>query len=126
LRQLILRDGIRDSASGLLVMTREMADALPLQFAGIHRFLPCYGKIAGYNVLQLPVTHYSRIAGKSKYGFGNRAVRSVIDMLALCWMRKRFKMSRCEELRLAARDNYSEVRRLPARAATVTASDTRG
>jgi glycosyltransferase involved in cell wall biosynthesis len=108
LRQFILRDGIRDSACGLQLMTREMASALPLQFTGIHRFLPCYGKIAGYNVLQMPVAHKPRIAGRSKYGFGNRVFCSLTDMLALFWMSRRFRMGRFEELRLVPRANSPE------------------
>jgi hypothetical protein len=108
LRQLILRAGFRDSACGLLIMTRTLANALPLQFTGAHRFLPSYAKIAGYTVLQMPVAHHRRMAGKSKYGFGNRVVRSLIDMLALLWMSRRFRMGACEELRSPRRADFPE------------------
>jgi len=106
LRQLVLRDGIRDSACGLSIMSRHLARALPLQFGGIHRFLPSYAKIAGYTVLQLPISHHPRTAGKSKYGFGNRAVRCVTDILALLWMSRRYRMASCKEVR-RARDSIA-------------------
>jgi dolichol-phosphate mannosyltransferase len=103
LRRVILNDGIRDSACGLLVMTSRLAKSLPLHFAGIHRFLPCYARIAGFVVIQLPVAHHARVAGKSKYGFHNRLVPALIDLMILCWMRSRFRLHHSEEINFESR-----------------------
>lgn len=92
-------------------MTRTVAEALPLQFAGMHRYVPCYAKLAGYSVRQTAVLHHPRVAGKSKYGFYNRVTGFFTDVLVLRWMSRRLKTMRWEEVQppLPRRSTESEA-----------------
>jgi dolichol-phosphate mannosyltransferase len=58
-------------------------------FYGMHRFIPALVKGMGYRVVEIPVNHRPRVAGVSKYGFGNRALKATIDMFAVRWMLSR-------------------------------------
>ena len=55
----------------------------------MHRFLPTLLRQAGKSVVEVPVGHRERHAGASKYGISNRLVPATLDLLAVCWMRKR-------------------------------------
>ncbi|MBA4029191.1 MAG: hypothetical protein C0475_08695 [Planctomyces sp.] len=87
-RRLLLRDVVRDTGCSLRLMRREVALALPLQFKGMHRFIPITAASLGYQVDQVPVGHAPRTAGVSKYGLGitQRALPGLIDCLAVRWM----------------------------------------
>ena len=50
---------------------------------------PTLLRIEGYDVVQLPVNHRPRRAGRSKYGISNRVFSSFADLLAVRWMKKR-------------------------------------
>ncbi|MFT3686211.1 MAG: glycosyltransferase [Phycisphaerales bacterium] len=69
-RNLILADAVRDTGCSLRVMKREIALQLPLQFKGMHRFIPITAVHLGYKVVEMPVHHRARTAGETKYGFG--------------------------------------------------------
>jgi dolichol-phosphate mannosyltransferase len=43
----------------------------------------------GYKITEMPVNHRPRVAGVSKYGFGNRALKATLDMFAVRWMLSR-------------------------------------
>ena len=43
----------------------------------------------GYGITEVPVQHRPRIAGVSKYGFGNRAWKATCDMFAVKWLLSR-------------------------------------
>jgi len=66
-----------------------VADALPLHFRGMHRFIPVTARQLGYRVVEVPVGHRPRIAGTAKYGVWNRALPGLIDCFAVRWMRAR-------------------------------------
>jgi dolichol-phosphate mannosyltransferase len=87
----ILGDTIRDTGCSLRLMKREIAAALPLEFKGIHRFIPVTARTLGYKVVEMPVNHRPRVAGETKYGFGitKRAIPGLIDCFAVRWMRQR-------------------------------------
>jgi dolichol-phosphate mannosyltransferase len=87
----LLGDTIRDTGCSLRVMRREVGLALPLEFAGMHRFIPATARHMGYKVVELPVNHRPRAAGQTKYGFGitKRALPGLIDCFAIRYMRKR-------------------------------------
>ncbi len=87
----VLGDDIKDSACALRLMRREVALALPLQFKGMHRFIAFYAKMLGYNVASMPVHHRRRTAGQAKFGIWNRALPGLIDLLAVRWMRSRYR-----------------------------------
>ncbi len=92
-RRLLLGDTIRDTGCSLRIMRREIGLAVPLQYKGMHRFIPVYGRALGYNVVETRVNHRPRIAGETKYGAGitKRAIPGLIDCFAVRWMRKRVR-----------------------------------
>jgi hypothetical protein len=69
------------------------------RFNGMHRFMPTLVRYAGGNVLEIPVNHRPRVAGKAKYGIGNRAMRGFKDCLAVRWYRSRLLQYRVKEER---------------------------
>jgi glycosyltransferase involved in cell wall biosynthesis len=87
-RNRVSGDSIRDTGCSLKVFRSEAVLSLPL-FEGMHRFLPTLLRYHGYSVLEVPVSHYPRLAGKSKYGIRNRLLRAFKDLLAVRWMRSR-------------------------------------
>lgn len=90
-RRMILGDRIRDTGCSLRVMRREIALRLPLDFKGMHRFIPVTARQMGYKVIEMPVSHHHRHAGQTKYGMGivQRAIPGLIDCFAVRWMRAR-------------------------------------
>ncbi|MEA3210428.1 MAG: dolichol-phosphate mannosyltransferase [Chthoniobacter sp.] len=78
-------DGVRDTGCTLKAMRRECREAL-VPFHGMHRFIPALVKGMGYKLVELPVNHRPRVAGVSKYGFGNRAWKATCDMFAVKWL----------------------------------------
>ncbi len=90
-RRWLLGDTIRDTGCSLRVMKREIALALPLEFAGMHRFIPATARHLGYKVVEMPVKHRAREAGTTKYGLGitKRALPGLRDLFAVRWMRAR-------------------------------------
>jgi dolichol-phosphate mannosyltransferase len=96
IRSRFTRDGVRDTGCTLKVMRCECREAL-LPFNGMHRFIPALIKGMGYRITELPVHHRPRVAGVSKYGFGNRALRATMDMFAVRWL-----LSRQISIRIAA------------------------
>jgi len=87
----LLGDRIRDTGCSLRVMKREVALALPLEFKGMHRFVPATAHSLGYKVVEMSVGHRPRVAGEPKYGMSitNRAIPGMIDCFAVRSMRKR-------------------------------------
>jgi len=88
IRSRFTRDGVRDTGCTLKVLRRECREAL-LPFNGMHRFIPALIKGMGYRITEMPVNHRPRVAGVSKYGFGNRALRATMDMFAVRWLLSR-------------------------------------
>jgi glycosyltransferase involved in cell wall biosynthesis len=97
----LLGDTIRDTGCSLRVMRREIAVALPLEFAGMHRFIPVTARHLGYKVVEMPVKHRAREAGTTKYGLGitKRALPGLRDLLAVRWMRQRRRPVEAAEVR---------------------------
>jgi dolichol-phosphate mannosyltransferase len=48
-------------------------------------------QMQGGRVKQLPVRHFPRFAGTAKYNFWNRALKPIIDILGVRWMRSRWR-----------------------------------
>jgi len=88
LRNRLSGDSLRDTGCSLKLFRAEAVRSIPL-FEGMHRFLPTLLRFHGYSVIEHPVSHYPRFAGRSKYGIRNRALRAFIDLLAVRWMRSR-------------------------------------
>jgi len=87
----LLGDTIRDTGCSLRIMKREIGLKLPLEFRGMHRFIPVTARHLGYKVIEMPVKHRPRIAGETKYGMGivQRAIPGLIDLFAVRYMRNR-------------------------------------
>jgi glycosyltransferase involved in cell wall biosynthesis len=89
-RRMITRDDAVDTGCPLKVIKTEYARRIPL-FTGMHRFLPAlimFQKGASYK--QVPVRHFPRIAGKSKFHIRNRLAGPLRDCFACRWMKKRY------------------------------------
>ena len=89
----VLGDTITDTGCSLRIMKREIALRLPLEFKGMHRFIPATARHLGYRVVEMPVSHRHRYAGTPKYGMGitKRAIPGLIDLFAVRYMRNRRK-----------------------------------
>lgn len=100
-RRMILADTIRDTGCSLRVMTREVALSVPLEFKGVHRFIPVTARQQGFKVVEMPVHHRPRTAGETKYGMGitKRAIPGLIDCFAVRWMGNRRRPVASEEVR---------------------------
>jgi dolichol-phosphate mannosyltransferase len=90
-RSTILGDGIRDTGCTTRVVKREFAVQFPLQFKGMHRFMPVYARMLGARVVERPVHHRPRVAGVAKYGVLNRGFVGLIDCFAMRWMIRRHR-----------------------------------
>lgn len=100
-RRVLLGDTIRDTGCSLRVMKRDIALRLPLEFKGMHRFIPATARHLGYKVVEMPVHHRNRVAGETKYGsmgITKRAIPGLIDCFAVRYMRNRRRPVRCAEL----------------------------
>ena len=88
-RRMMTHDGVEDTGCPLKVLRTEYAKRIPF-FTGMHRFLPALIQLQGARVKQVPVRHFPRVAGKSKYHLWNRLVGPFMDCFAYRWMRKRY------------------------------------
>jgi hypothetical protein len=71
-------------------MQTKYAKRIPF-FTGMHRFLPALILLQdGGTYQQIPVRHFPRTAGKSKYHLYNRLVAPFVDCFAYRWMKKRY------------------------------------
>jgi dolichol-phosphate mannosyltransferase len=101
-RRTLLGDTIRDTGCSLRIMARELALELPLEFKGMHRFIPVTARNLGYTVVEMPVHHRPRVAGETKYGSAGitkRAIPGLIDCFAVRWMRARRRPTAHMEVR---------------------------
>ena len=86
-RRFMTKDGVSDTGCPLKIMRTDYAKRIPL-FNGMHRFLPALIQLQNGRVLQVPVRHFPRVAGQSKYNLRNRLVAPLIDCFAYRWMKK--------------------------------------
>jgi glycosyltransferase involved in cell wall biosynthesis len=56
-------------------------------YGEMHRFLPIYAKWHGARITEIPVNHYARETGKSKYGL-ERVMKVIFDLLTVKFMDK--------------------------------------
>ena len=89
-RRVMTGDGATDTGCPLKVMQSEVAKRIPF-FNGMHRFLPALVLLQeGAQYKELPVRHFPRTAGESKFSLRNRLVGPFVDCLAYRWMRRRY------------------------------------
>jgi len=87
-RNMFTHDGVHDTGCPLKIFRRAALERLYL-FEGLHRFLPALTLMHGFTVKEVPVRHYPRIHGVSKFGVGNRLFKSLYDLVAVRWMQRR-------------------------------------
>lgn len=87
-RNWVTGDRVRDTGCGLKVIRREVLAGLP-RFDGVHRFLPTLVRREGHVVVEVPVRHRPRRAGRTKYGMWRRAWRGWGDALGVRWLVRR-------------------------------------
>lgn len=89
-RRAMTNDGVADTGCPLKVIRTDYAKRIPF-FTGMHRFLPALIQLQdGGKVKQIPVRHFPRVAGESKYNLWNRLLGPFRDCFAYRWMRKRY------------------------------------
>ncbi len=88
-RNRVTGESIADTGCSLRAFRRECAAAVP-PYDGMHRFVPTLFRIAGYRVVEVPVRHRPRVAGRTKYGVWNRVFRASYDLLVVRWMKRRY------------------------------------
>jgi dolichol-phosphate mannosyltransferase len=88
-RRSMTGDTATDTGCPLKVMWTSYARRLPF-FNGMHRFLPALMMLEEGTFKELPVRHYPRVAGVSKYHLWNRLTGPFLDCFAYRWMKKRY------------------------------------
>ena len=89
-RNMMTHDGATDTGCPLKVLRTDVAKRIPM-FKGMHRFLPALVLLQdGGSYGQVPVRHFPRMAGKSKYHLWNRLVGPFADCFAYRWMKPRY------------------------------------
>jgi glycosyltransferase involved in cell wall biosynthesis len=88
-RRMMTHDGVQDTGCPLKVMHTDCAKRVPF-FTGMHRFLPALFLLQEARFKQVPVRHFPRVAGVSKYHLWNRLVSPFLDCFAYRWMKKRY------------------------------------
>lgn len=96
----LLRDPVRDTGCSARVVRATYAKQFPLQFKGMHRFMPAYARMLGARVVEVPVTHHARHSGTTKYGLGllSRGPSGLRDLFAVRWMMQRYRDSSTEPI----------------------------
>lgn len=77
---------ITDAGCALKVMTSETAKGIPL-YGELHRFIALNAHIDGARITEIPVNHYARKFGVSKYGLG-RTFKVINDLFLILFQRK--------------------------------------
>lgn len=75
---------LHDYGCSLKAYRREVLKDVNL-YGEMHRFIPIYAAWAGGRVTEIPVAHYPRTAGQSKYGL-SRTIKVVFDLVTIKFM----------------------------------------
>lgn len=97
-RRLLLGDRVRDTGCTARLVRAEFYRQVPLQFYGMHRFIPAYCARLGAKIVEMPVHHRPRRAGQTKYRTFRRGLRGFFDGLAVRWMFSRLRPTEAKEL----------------------------
>lgn len=89
-RQVLLKDGVRDTGCGLKVIRRDAFLDLPF-FDHMHRFLPALIIRGGGEIRCVEVNHRPRLRGTSNYGLFDRLWVGITDLLGVAWLNRRAK-----------------------------------
>src|SRR5207249_6409938 len=75
---------LQDYGCSLKAYRRESLADVHL-YGEMHRFIPIYASWSGARVTEIPVEHYARTMGKSKYGL-SRTLKVVFDLMTIKFM----------------------------------------
>jgi glycosyltransferase involved in cell wall biosynthesis len=75
---------LHDFGCSLKAYRRDVLAGVRL-YGEMHRFIPIYANWAGARVTEIPVAHYPRNVGKSKYGL-SRTVKVLFDLITIKFM----------------------------------------
>jgi len=75
---------LHDYGCSLKAYKREIIKEIKL-YGEMHRFIPIYAFWQGAEIAEIPVRHYARRFGKSKYGFG-RTIKVILDLITVKFM----------------------------------------
>lgn len=89
IRRAFTHDGMDDTGCPLKVIKTDFAKRIPM-FKGLHRFLPAMILLQNGKIIQIPVRHFPRIAGKAKFGLWNRLLGPLSDCFAYLWMKRKY------------------------------------
>jgi len=84
-RRGILGDDFQDVNCPLRVVRRTWLRRVP-RFRAWHRYLPVLLEARGARVAQIPVAHFPRAAGRSKYGIRNRLRVGLESLAVVRWL----------------------------------------
>jgi glycosyltransferase involved in cell wall biosynthesis len=79
---------LHDYGCSLKAYRRETLQDVQL-YGEMHRFIPIYAAWAGARVTEIPVQHYARMAGESKYGL-SRTIKVIFDLVTIKFMASYF------------------------------------
>jgi dolichol-phosphate mannosyltransferase len=89
-RRMMTGDTATDTGCPLKVINTAYAKRIPF-FTGMHRFLPALIMLqSGGTFKEIPVRHFPREAGKSKFHLSNRLISPFKDCFAYRWMKHRY------------------------------------
>jgi glycosyltransferase involved in cell wall biosynthesis len=89
IRRAFTNDGMDDTGCPLKIIHTDYAKRIPM-FKGLHRFLPAMILLQNGKIIQIPVQHFPRIAGKANFGLWNRLLGPLMDCFAYLWMKKKY------------------------------------
>jgi dolichol-phosphate mannosyltransferase len=84
-RRWVLGDSFSDIGCPLKVFRKECVERMTL-FDSFHRYLPHLVEIQGFRVTEVPVRHFPRVAGKTKYGVFDRLWIGLQSLLVVRWL----------------------------------------
>jgi glycosyltransferase involved in cell wall biosynthesis len=90
IRATLLKDGTRDTGSGLKAFRRGVYLSLPF-FDGLHRFMPALVRREGLDLVQVDVVDRPRLHGSTHYGMWNRLWVGILDLAGVWWLIRRKK-----------------------------------
>lgn len=89
-RRAMTHDGATDTGCPLKVFHSDAAKRIPM-FKGMHRFFPALILLQdGGSYKEVPVRHFPRTAGVSKFSLWNRLLGPLNDCFAYRWMKPRY------------------------------------
>ncbi len=100
-RNVVLKDGTRDTGCGLKAFRRDLFLTLPY-FDGLHRFLPALVRREGFAIGYVDVVDRPRRHGRSNYGLWDRLWIGILDLAGVWWLvRRKKRVPQSEEVTLA-------------------------